>query len=342
MADCAACGLPLQPAARFCRHCGAGVAEAGRLGRYAAPDRPDAVGQPATGQPATGQPATGQPAAGQPAAGQPATGQPATGQPAAGQPAAGQPATGQPATGQPATGQPATGQPATEQPATGGPAGGAGARAAGTGAGRRPPRPASGQNWPRRAGMLLLALLAVAGVAAASAAGTAALSGRWHHPAALVPGRAAPVGPPVPSPAGPAAPGDVPVLLDGSLRDSPHAADVVALFRRYYRSINSRDYDGWLTTLAGDRRPDSRPKFLDEYSTTTDDDVKVVGITVREDGTLLVAVSFRSRQDPKYAPPDQPVNCLRWNIVYPLVSESGSLRIALVEFVNRSYRPCAG
>jgi hypothetical protein len=160
-----------------------------------------------------------------------------------------------------------------------------------------------------------------------------------------VPGPAAPVGgsqaaaptdpTPTPTPTG------VPVLLADSLQRSPYASNVVALFRQYFESINGRDYDAWLDTLSRDRRPDPREKFLEDYSTTADDEIKIVGITAREDGTLLVAVSFRSRQDPRYAPQDQPVDCLRWQIAYPLVSEDGRYRIAVVEFVNRTYRPCA-
>src|SRR5262249_44489865 len=120
-----------------------------------------------------------------------------------------------------------------------------------------------------------------------------------------------------------------------------HSPEVLDLFRRYFQAINNRDYDGWVATLSRDRRPDSRQAFLDEYSTTADDDIRVVGITDRGDGTLLVAVSFRSRQDPHYAPPAQPVDCLRWQIAYPLTFEDSALKIALVEFINRTYRPCS-
>jgi len=160
----------------------------------------------------------------------------------------------------------------------------------------------------------------------------------------LVPGSPTPVrasGSSTPVPPGPSpSPGQVVVQLAPSLQDSRHATAVVALFRQYFQAINDRDYDSWEATLSGDRPHDSQDKFLEQYSTTVDDDIRVVGINPQEDGSLQVAVMFRSRQDPKYAPQDQPVDCLRWQIAYPLVFEDGRLKIARVGFGNRDYRPC--
>jgi len=279
MADCAACGLPLDPAARHCRHCGAGVTEAGGLSSYAVPTAADSAQRPAAPDPDGG----------------------------------------------------------PRREFDGGP---------------RPefdggPR-AGLDGGPRRRTLLVLVTVLVV----AAAATVALAAARRSTAPTAVPGPAAPLGntvsasatgttagtrtgTPGPTPAG------VTVQLADSLRSAPYAPNVVALFRRYFDSINNRDYETWLGTLSRDRKPDPREKFLDEYSTTADDEVKIVGITARDDGTLLVAVSFRSRQDPRYAPVDQPVDCLRWQVLYPLKFEDGQLKIALVEFVNRSYRPCA-
>jgi hypothetical protein len=164
----------------------------------------------------------------------------------------------------------------------------------------------------------------------------------------LVPGSPAPVGgalgssrptatgAPSPSPS----PGQIVIQLAPSLQDVPHATAVVALFRQYFQAINDLEYDSWLATLSGDHPSVSRAKFEEQYSTTVDDDIRVHGVTPREDGSLEVAVSFRSRQDPRYAPPDQPVDCLRWEIAYPLVFENDRLKIAKVEGGARNYRPC--
>jgi hypothetical protein len=260
MVDCAACGLPLDPAARYCRHCGAGVSEAGGLRTYALPgtDDPDLLSQSGLSQ--------------------------------------------------------------------GGPAQGG-------------PREPEERRGPR--GVVMVVTMVVVAVVAVAAVTGVVATRRLGRPAA-VPGTAAPVGGSqavAPTAAAPTPSGALVVLAD-SLQRSPYAANVVGLFRQYFEAINARDYDAWLGTLSRERRPDSRQKFLDEYSTTADDEIRIVGITARADGSLLVAVSFRSRQDPRYAPPDQPVDCLRWQIAYPLVSEDGRYKIAVVEFVNRTYRPC--
>jgi hypothetical protein len=115
---------------------------------------------------------------------------------------------------------------------------------------------------------------------------------------------------------------------------------VVALFRQYFQAINDLDYDSWLATLSDDHPPVSRAEFEEQYSTTVDDDIRVHDITQRDDGGLQVPVSFRSRQDPRHAPQDQPVDCLGWKIDYRLIFEGGRLKIAKVEFGSRDYRPC--
>jgi hypothetical protein len=280
MADCAACGLPLDPAARYCRHCGAGVTEAGGLRTYALPGTDDRDLPPPGG------------------------------------PAQGGPAQGGRAQGGRAQGGPAQGGRVQEAP-------------------REPDEPRG------RRGLVMVVTMVVVAVVAVTAA-TAVVATRRHGRPAAVPGTAAPVGggqAVTPTAAAPTSTG-APVLLADSLRRSPYAPNVVGLFRQYFEAINGRDYDAWLGTLSRDRRPDPRQKFLEEYSTTADDEIRIVGITARPDGSLLVAVSFRSRQDPRYAPQDQPVDCLRWQIVYPLVNEDGRYKIAVVEFVNRTYRPC--
>jgi|SRR5215475_13281576 len=246
MADCAACGLPLLAEARYCRHCGAGVAEAGQLRGYARPDpaaRPDPPDRPA-------------------------------------------------------------------------------------------PARRTARVLPAIVAALSLVVVVAFGVATARR-----LAGPQQVPGSPAPVRAA--GSSTPATPGPSpSPGQVAVQLAPGLRDSPHATAVVALFRRYFQAINDRNYDSWLETLSGDRNPDPPAKFREDYSTTIDDDVRVVGITPNDDGSLQVAVSFRSRQDPRYAPPDQPVDCLRWQIAYPLTFEDSRLKIAKVERVNRTYRPC--
>ena len=308
MADCAACGLLLPAGARYCRHCGVGVAEAGRLRGYARPDPADRTGLPA--------------------------------QPRPDPPGADPSVPTRPGVTRPAVSAPAVSAPAVSAPAV---SGAARPSAPGSGSGsavtrRAEPAPTrrTGRALPAIVALLSLVVVVVFAVATARRlAGPERLSGS-----------PAPVGgalgggtPAAPGPSPP--PGRVAVQLTPSLQDAPHAAAVVALFRQYFQAINDRDYDSWVATLSSDRIPDPEPTFQEQYSTTVDDDIRVVGINPQEDGSLQAAVSFRSRQDPRYAPPDQPVDCLRWQIAYPLTFEGGRLKIAKVERVNRTYRPCS-
>jgi hypothetical protein len=137
----------------------------------------------------------------------------------------------------------------------------------------------------------------------------------------------------------PPPPTEVPLTLAPALRDNQHADEVVALFRRYFNAINTRDYELWVSTLSQERVPDGDLKFHNDYSTTSDERVHIVDIT--EDGDGLVAiVSFRSHQDPSKAPTDSPYPCLDWQMKYPLSREAGELKISFVPKPNRSYRAC--
>jgi hypothetical protein len=282
MADCAACGLPLLAGARYCRHCGVGVAEAGRLSDYARTD-PPAPARPEVSPPGLSRPVAPPPGAARAVA---------------------------PVRGSESAAPLRTGSTPTR--------------------------------WTGRALPAIVAALSLAVVVAFGVATARRVAGPQ-----LVPGPPAPVGGALgsrPAATGTASssppPGQVAVQLASSLQDAPHATAVVALFRQYFQAVNDRDYDSWEATLSGDRPHESRGRFLEEYSTTVDDDIHVVGITQLEDGSLQIAVSFRSRQEPQYAPPDQRVGCLRWQIAYPLVFEDDRFKIAKVEFGGRMYRPC--
>jgi hypothetical protein len=196
---------------------------------------------------------------------------------------------------------------------------------------------------PPRRRPFLPALVAVLVLAALVAAGLAVIRRSAGNPAAL-PGTAAPITNPAtpvattqegPSPP----PATVTVAVAAALRDNLYAAEVTALFERYFNAINRRDYQAWLSTLSVDHAPDPRSRFQLEYATTADDQVRIVGLDTGDNG-LQVAVSFRSRQDPSLAPTDQPVACLNWQIEYSVVLEAGALKISFVKPTDRTYSPC--
>jgi hypothetical protein len=137
-----------------------------------------------------------------------------------------------------------------------------------------------------------------------------------------------------------AAPGGVHVSLAPALSGSQHADEVIALFTRYFVAINTRDYQQWVSTLSTDRVPDSDAKFSDDYSTTSDEQVRIQDIVETDDGGLEVVVSFRSHQAEQKAPKDAPYDCLDWQMRYPLSREAGALKLGFVPPANRSYMKC--
>lgn len=187
---------------------------------------------------------------------------------------------------------------------------------------------------------MLVALGLAALVAVVSGVALVAWANRGSGSAgAAPPTRSATTGPTATGPTSGSG-GPVVVSLAAELRDSPYAAAVTTLLTQYFTAINTRDYDAWLATLSRRHRTSDRPTFLANYASTVDDDILVVAITTRPDGVLMVAATFRSRQDPLHAPADLPAGCLRWRIGYPLVRENGELRIPVLGKANSSYQRC--
>jgi hypothetical protein len=196
----------------------------------------------------------------------------------------------------------------------------------------------------RGGGRLLPAVVAIVVLAALVGAALVVVRRSQHGPA-NIPGTAAPITNPASSappgtPTGVSAPPrTVTVQIAQALEENLYAERVVDLFGRYFNAINRRDYTGWLGTLSVDRKPDSRDRFLQEFGTTADDQVRIVGLETSDTG-LLVSVSFRSRQAPSLAPTDAAFDCLLWQVQYPVVNEDGELRISFVKPTNRSYNRC--
>jgi hypothetical protein len=202
----------------------------------------------------------------------------------------------------------------------------------------------------RRVNRAVPVLVTVVVLAALVGAGVGVVRRSGHQPVAY-PGTAAPVGgvaatstPPtratpntpttIPSP-----PSTTQVQIAGALRDNIYADQVVALFSRYFNAINRRDYQLWLGALSVDHAPDPKDKFLRDYHTTTDENVRIVDIVNAGDSGLLVSLSFRSYQEPSLAPTDAPYLCLDWEIQYPVVVEDGVLKISYIRPVHY-YRKC--
>lgn len=197
-----------------------------------------------------------------------------------------------------------------------------------------------------RSRRVLPGLIAVVALAGLVAAALIVVRNSGSQPVGR-PGVAAPAGtvsaastPPPTTPTGSPAPaGTLQVQLADALRDNLYADQVVTLFSRYFNAINHRDYQLWLTTLSVDHQPDPRDKFLRDFASTSDENVRIVDIANAGDSGLLVSLSFRSHQAPSLAPTDAPYDCLDWQIQYPVVVEDGVLKISYVRPVHY-YRRC--
>lgn len=192
-------------------------------------------------------------------------------------------------------------------------------------------------------GRVLPVVVAVVVLAALVGAAVVVIRRSQHAPASI-PGTAAPItgapsSVPPTTPTGVAPPSTVTVQIAQTLQDNLYAEQVVDLFGRYFNAINRRDYTTWLGTLSVDHKPDTRDRFLQEFATTADDQVRIVGLDTTNTG-LLVDVAFRSRQAPTLAPTDAPYDCLLWQVQYPVVTEDGQLKISFIKPTNRSYNKC--
>ncbi|OLR95522.1 hypothetical protein BJP25_06995 [Actinokineospora bangkokensis] len=91
------------------------------------------------------------------------------------------------------------------------------------------------------------------------------------------------------------------------------------LLQTHFDAINGRNYARWVTTVTEARaRTMPEKEWRKQYGTTKDGSVVVHRIETTAGDTAVVLLTFVSTQDPAQAPPELPVACIRWNVVYPL------------------------
>jgi hypothetical protein len=105
----------------------------------------------------------------------------------------------------------------------------------------------------------------------------------------------------------------------------PDQKAVQFLLDNHFRSINGRSYDLWKSTVVPAKWQElPEDKWFESYGTTEDLDVTVQRIDPGPDDSLLVMLTFMSTQAKEDAPPQLPEECVLWNVVYPLVAETGT------------------
>jgi hypothetical protein len=162
-----------------------------------------------------------------------------------------------------------------------------------------------------------------------------------------VPGSASPDATPTPPTASPPTPtptavGASPlVTVAPALSGQPDVAAVADTLTTYFTAINERDYDAYRSVLVDvEDRVGGEADFLRRFRSTTDSDVRLVGVRHDPDGGVMATVTFRSTQDPADAP-DGVSACVSWVLTYPMTAaDDGTLLIDVVHLFAQTYRPC--
>jgi hypothetical protein len=123
-------------------------------------------------------------------------------------------------------------------------------------------------------------------------------------------------------------PGADTVVLSPAAAEHPDSRLVQSLLQIYFSSINNKRYDQWATTVVAEKQQElPESKWRDAYATTTDGSITVYEIETGPNESLRVLLAFTSVQDPSRAPAQLRAPCVRWRVAYPLVQDSGGLRL---------------
>lgn len=137
--------------------------------------------------------------------------------------------------------------------------------------------------------------------------------------------------------AGPA--DDQSVRLSADAQVHPRATEVLLTVQQYFAAINNRDYSAWTQSVSSAQSaPQTEPQWTRDYSTTTDSNLTVVGIS---DDPLRVRMMFTSEQDVELAPKSLPVDCINWDVTYLLGDQDGRLVLTGIDPSAQSMTACA-
>jgi hypothetical protein len=105
---------------------------------------------------------------------------------------------------------------------------------------------------------------------------------------------------------------------------------VEKLLRQYFNAINAKDYAAWSAVVTAGRRRDQPEKdWRHSFKSSRDGNIIVYRIETAASGdTARVLLHFTSTQDPADAPPNLPVDCIEWNVVWPFAVEDGEWKLA--------------
>lgn len=136
-------------------------------------------------------------------------------------------------------------------------------------------------------------------------------------------------------------PGPTLVTLAAQALAHPDGEPVRRLLQQHFDAITVGDFDSWIGTVTEEQAAGTdRAVWQRQYRSTRDGSIRVQHIQPELGGGLRVLIAFTSVQDPMDAPADAPFRCLRWWVSYPVVFESGALRIAPSDPDNSQHAAC--
>lgn len=124
-------------------------------------------------------------------------------------------------------------------------------------------------------------------------------------------------------------PGPATVQATADAAGHPLFTALQGLLQSYFDAINIKDYDRWVATVTEQRRATQpRAVWNKDYRSTTDGSIVMYRIEASGDGTARVLLQFTSVQDVNDAPPELPVRCIHWNVVWAFSSERGAWKLS--------------
>jgi hypothetical protein len=116
------------------------------------------------------------------------------------------------------------------------------------------------------------------------------------------------------------------VTADPGVAGDPRAPAVASMLNGYFTAVNNRDFPSALSLydpagVVNPTNPAQANAFARALSTTTDSQVRLLGITTDTSGrgAVQAAVTLRSRQDPGFGPrPNTNETCTDWTLTYTL------------------------
>lgn len=108
----------------------------------------------------------------------------------------------------------------------------------------------------------------------------------------------------------------------------PLYGTVRGVLQSYFDAINLKDYRKWSGTVTPDRlKTQPEEQWRLQYRSTRDGSIVVYRIEAGADDTAKVLLSFRSTQDVADAPPELPVGCIQWNVVWSFERARGAWKL---------------